>query len=601
MKAHPPRFLFQCLLVVLAILTAPVARAALYQWSAAVGGENRRVYLWIPEDCKRLRGLILAMKNLSEPGIIESPAVREVCRQQRVGILWVSEDRAANGFAKTAFNSGWGWPSVLTPDQRKEYDRVEKIAKEIGSNPTPEQLKAKADYIAMRLDLDARAQKDFDEIMDTMARESGYEEIRRAPLFVVSHSMGGCLCWGLPFYMTERIWGSIPFKTGGAWASCTLEKPDATMDGVPLLYINWHDPEGSIGVPRHWTWNLDITSNKGGRNGLSGQVIDWGASHFDVSDEICNLVAMFIRKAANYRLSDEIPADGFPKLKDLRPEQGWLASSLLNTNQQFEIAPYSDYKGDKSRAFWFFDEEMAKAVVHHHFNDHTKKPQFPTIVDNGQKLEPTMKHFHEIQIPFDSGVDDGWTFKLTGDFQEKVPSEKPEEQLPAGHPSTGKVTVLMAGGPNLVKLDDETFRYREFNRGPNNHGWVVAYHPGDSEYSQAYYQGCIFFPKRLNAGHPQTLTFPEIKDVPAGVKEIELKATSNVPGQVVEYYVVSGPAEITGKDPKYTGSTLRFTPIPPSANYPVKVIVVAYQKGRLKEPLVQTAPDVVQEFHVTKP
>ena len=80
-----------------------------------------------------------------------------------------------------------------------------------------------------------------------------------------------------------------------------------------------------------------------------------------------------------------------------------------------------------------------------------------------------------------------------------------------------------------------------------------------------------------------------------------MQATSDVPGQVVEYYVVSGPAEFVSKDPKYTGSTLRFTPIPPSAKYPVKVTIAAYQPGRSIESLVKTAPEVVREFQITKP
>ena len=51
---------------------------------------------------------------------------------------------------------------------------------------------------------------------------------------------------------------------------------------------------------------------------------------------------------------------------------------------------------------------------------------------------------------------------------------------------------------------------------------------------------------------------------------------------------------MTGPDPRYTGNILRLTPIPPKARFPVKVIVVAYQKGRLKEPLVQSAQEVVR-------
>ena len=42
---------------VLALLfIANNALASLYQWSAMNGEPNRRIYLWIPEDCKRVRG-----------------------------------------------------------------------------------------------------------------------------------------------------------------------------------------------------------------------------------------------------------------------------------------------------------------------------------------------------------------------------------------------------------------------------------------------------------------------------------------------------------------------------------------------------------------
>ena len=118
----------------------------------------------------------------------------------------------------------------------------------------------------------------------------------------------------------------------------------------------------------------------------------------------------------------------------------------------------------------------------------------------------------------------------------------------------------------------------------------------------------MWAPEEEWKGLVQTIDFPEIPDVPAGTKEIQLNATSSVPGQVVEYYVVSGPAELAGnvpdKDgcyPKYTGDTLRFTPIPPNAKYSVKVIVVAYQLGRSREPFVQGAKEVVREFCVGRP
>ncbi|MFM2199142.1 MAG: hypothetical protein RLZZ505_2574 [Verrucomicrobiota bacterium] len=224
----------------------------------------------------------------------------------------------------------------------------------------------------------------------------------------------------------------------------------------------------------------------------------------------------------------------------------------------------------------------------------------PTATSNGIPLEPLSGPFESIQVPIETAVDDGWSFKLKASPLDTVPSTDPAKRLPTGHSSSGKAAVHVTGGHNWVKLDDETFRWRQYNRGMRGHGWVVASHPGDAEYARACNPLFIWLPHEGRKGTPQSLTFPEIEDVRVGTPEIELRATSDVPGQVVEYYVVSGPAEITGTDPKFTGSKLRFTPIPPGASYPVKVIVAAYQKGRMKEPLVQTAPEVVREFHITK-
>jgi hypothetical protein len=55
--------------------------------------------------------------------------------------------------------------------------------------------------------------------------------------------------------------------------------------------------------------------------------------------------------------------------------------------------------------------------------------------------------------------------------------------------------------------------------------------------------------------------------------------------------VLEGPAEVDG-------DTLKFTPIPPRAKFPVKVSVVAWQHGLPGK--VQTAEPVTREFFLTK-
>jgi hypothetical protein len=586
MKNHFPKAILYWFLVLLAVASEPPAYGALYQWSIQNGEEDRRVYLWIPEDCTRIRGLVMAMKNLNEPGIIGNPAFREACRQERIGIVFVGD-----AWARSALGSDWGWRSGLSKEDEKEYSRLEKLLKTAGT--TPEQAKeAKEKIETWDKELTSKAGLVLDDILKRLAEESGYEEVSRTPLLILSHSMGGLICWHMPYWIPERMWGSMPIKTGMRIQPAVL--PDSNMHGVPVLYMNWADPFGPNGPDSPNKFPLLARKDT---DNLVGQVFDWGGTHFDMTDEMAKLAAMFVTKASHYRLSDEIPAEGYPKLKNLQPDQGWLATSPAEP-EQYPMAPEGQYAGPKEKALWYFDEEMAKAAIGHHLAEARKKPQYVTIVSNGETLQPTFQHFDEIQIPQGTALDDGLTYSLVGAFLDKVPSKDPAKAVPTGHSPTSKIAVKLTGGNALVPLDENTFRYRKFNDG--KHGWVVASAPGDAEYARANYQALIPTPDNRN-GTIQTITFPEIADVPAGTKEIEMQATSDVPGQVVEYYVVSGPAEFVSKDPKYTGSTLRFTPIPPNAKYPVKVIVAAYQPGRSIEPLVKAAPEVVREFQITKP
>jgi hypothetical protein len=94
-------------------------------------------------------------------------------------------------------------------------------------------------------------------------------------------------------------------------------------------------------------------------------------------------------------------------------------------------------------------------------------------------------------------------------------------------------------------------------------------------------------------GTPQTLDFPKIPDQSVqNLTPIPLVATasSHLP---VQFFLVSGPATI--KD-----GTLTFDKIPVRAQFPISVMVSAFQWGRPNDPKVQSAGPVTQEFFIQK-
>ena len=92
-------------------------------------------------------------------------------------------------------------------------------------------------------------------------------------------------------------------------------------------------------------------------------------------------------------------------------------------------------------------------------------------------------------------------------------------------------------------------------------------------------------------GRRQCLLFPGIDDVVAGTDVVELRAESDC-GLPVRYYVKEGPAEVE------SGHRLRLARIPPRAQFPVKVTVVAWQYGLPGK--VQTAEPVERSFYIVK-
>ena len=524
----------------------------------------------------------------------EDPLIREVCRKQRLGIVYISQDpRSRGAFTENRVFYGYtAWNA--SKDLRKEYEEKQAALKKPDSQVPPgEKEKIRKELNALDTAFRGEAERNFQNELTRLAELSGYQEIAKAPVFIISHSMGGLPAWFMPFYIPDRVWGSIPYKTG-ARGNPPPDLPGARIDNIPILYMN-QESIPSERVKSSGTGGLD--GRKAENNYLVGRVVDWGGLHFDYNEDLVRIVAMFIDKAAQRRLPDEIPTDGsLPKLKEIKPESGWLASAI-DDSIPMEIAPEPGFRGDKTKAFWYFDKEMAEAAVNHLLTERSKKPQSLGILANGKPVEPNVAHWGElVAIANENSPDaDGLSVKIEGVFlpDRKVGDARTPEATGHGDPSL--IEVALTGASSAVKTGKDTFQSLPWNSEgfPNN--WLVVRHPGDKEYARSTYQISLNAPDTRFKGQEQTIQFDPIPDVKAGTEKLVLKAESSIPGMKVSFHVISGPAELVD------GNTLRFTPIPPSAKYPMKVIVMAYQLGRAKEPLVKEAPLVVREFSITNP
>jgi hypothetical protein len=326
--------------------------------------------------------------------------------------------------------------------------------------------------------------------------------------------------------------------------------------------------------------------------------------HFAPTQKKIDYLALYIRKAMQYRLPEESASDAPVKLRPIDPtRQGWLVDRWrYNTEPTAAAAPVGQYKGDPKQAFWFFDEELANATRDYQSAYHNKKAELLGYVQDGQVVAQNPKAHQQVDLKFEP-QDDGLTFKLSGLFLDTVPPGRPVAWtgLPEGSPvphatGGGAIRIDRICGP-VAQISGDTFQICFDKVGTNNKRrstaiWFAATHPGDDEFKPAVQQALMNIPFRNTKGKAQTIMFAPIANQPVGVGAIKLSATSDA-DLPVHFYVLAGPAELEV-------GTLKLTEIPPRSKFPLKITVVAWQYGRATEPAVKTAEPVEQTFFVTK-
>jgi hypothetical protein len=525
-------------LIVLAILTFS-ASGAVFQYAATVATEKgpSAAFLWIPPEATEVRGVVMSGMTLMEREFSKDARIRQACADQQLAIVFLKCGLAG-------------------PDLQK--------------------------------------------VLDDLAKVSGYRELSAAPLMFVGHSAGGPQARACAARMAARCFGLVQYRGGVPGGE------GAVPPGVPALVMIGQFDEFGGAMRREdgretWEGGRDAVAAFRAENerNLASLAVEPGAGHFAWSDRNAAYLALFIRKAAQACIPAAGPADRAEPvaLRQIDCRGGWLTDLTIKAKGEFQPAPYDQYRGDKAKAAWHFDQEMAQATVAYHAGGFGKKDQFikwndPCWVDAGTRFFFTNLKW----------VGDGQTFEVHPAYDGAYPSPQPngagprwpEAGKPVGH-SAAPILIKQVGGP-VVPAGPNTFRMQFDGLAPAGEGARVtfmAYSAGDAEYR--YTERVGMMPRGfggLKSGQVQTLTFPPVGDLKADSGPVELKATSDA-GLPVEYYVACGPAKIAG-------GKLKISEIPARATFPITVKVVACQFGRGVAPLVQTAVPVEQTIRIEK-
>ena len=528
------------------VLTFATVDAAEWQWSVPTfGGKNARAYLWIPPGCKHVRGIIFGQQVILEKNFMEDPKIREAAAKENLALVFLV-------------------PICIGYDD---------------------------------FDPKAGGADKFNRILADLATVSGYSEIANAPFLTIGHSGGGIIAYNAAYWKPNRCFGVIGLHCAPMHAPSYIEK--ASLDGVPVVdvsgqYESWVGSDTP--AEHHWRWvrGTLLEFRAINKKSLVSELVEPGIGHFGWTDGLADYLALFIEKSAEARLPDKPAEPGFePRLKDIDMHKGWLTDSTLLQQPRYPAAPYDEYSGDPTMAFWHYDEEMAKATDAYMAKDRGKKLQMVTFLEDGKPLTPTW--IQELKLQPES---DGKTFKVSADFVKETPPELsfPKKHV-LDHATNTPIQFRLIGGwcGGGEQIGPDTFRIKadrfSFNKGGGSI-MIMAFHPGDKEY--AYYEQPvgIKYPQQNKEGTPQTIDFSPIADQKIGAEPFELKATATS-GLPVDFCVIEGPVEI--RDGKLVQTT-----IPPRSKFPIKVTIAAMQWGKSIEPKVRSAETIFQSFEINK-
>ncbi|KDN56226.1 hypothetical protein [Flavobacterium seoulense] len=472
-----------------------------WQWSIKVNttispetNDHPQAFLWIPENCKQVKGIVFGQHNMVEEGMLEHVYFRKTL--------------AEIGFAEV-----WVTPVVSwTYEKTKNEDKI------------------------------------IESMFQSLADVSGYKELAFAPVIPIGHSAMASFPWNYAAFNLQRTLSLVSIHGDAPQSNLTgsgKPNPDwgnRNIDGIPALFI--------MGEYEWWEDRIKPAYKYIAKHPESVITLftDAGHGHFDYSDEMVKYVADYIKKVAQQRLPSKMPLDNLAKLKKINPQSGWLMDKWRKDSvPQFQAASFEKFQGDRKTASWVFDKEMAKATESFYARSRGKKKQFIGFKQSGEILKPSKDHAN-YKLDF-KPLEDGISFHLNAFFTDSTKIK------PANDFTKTTLEIDRICGP-VKKVNDSTFQLNFYRMGFNNPKrsndiWLLAHSKSDEGFKSAVQQLNMRFPLINKEGTPQWIDFDAIKDVKSGIKKIKLQAHSTA-GSTVNYYVKEGPAFIKNNELHFT-------------------------------------------------
>ena len=188
---------------------------------------------------------------------------------------------------------------------------------------------------------------------------------------------------------------------------------------------------------------------------MIGYLVEPGATHYGWSEGVARFTSLFIRQAARRRIVDRPPgSQESARCRPLDVQSGALTTTDLENSHGG--AAYAHFAGDRSKAFWHLDLDLARAADAFHSGLTGKQPQFVTFSDpkSGRPILPG--HDLRIRLPLVWTSPD--TFALGPTFLDGASDKYPQLSGPVGH-AAGPVQFKVQSGA-LELAGPTTFRVR---------------------------------------------------------------------------------------------------------------------------------------------
>jgi hypothetical protein len=353
--------------------------------------------------------------------------------------------------------------------------------------------------------------------LEALAAQSGFPELEHVPFASYGTSVGGILAWEMAYAYPNRFFGIIQdnavYTKKPAWAPA-----GANLSSVPLLLSRgYNEPVGD----KPWLSRDSVLAQRA-LGGPANMILQAGIGHFSWTTWEAKYMGKWLEKAAAAIIpSGPYARTGPVALLPVSVETGWLSDTNF-TSGTIASGLWVAYPGEKAKAFWHFDEEMATLWMQMHQGQFSRTAQLGDFANNT---------FSACTNPWQT-----CTTLNMGDYPNPIqPGALTNASLPVRY---GVYNGAFSPGPgNTISLDptlvDETAT-----------GWIVAIQEGN-ETHQGWEQGTRFTVAKKNSGTDQAISVQAIADQADTASPIPLTATASS-GLPVVVRIKSGPAEVVG-------------------------------------------------------